>query len=372
MNELRETYITIEQYLFPVWEEEFGPLTGKQQEFLRELELVRPARFIGSNMRWGGKGRPCRSREGMLRAFMVKAVYDVPTTKMLIENLKGDPNLRRLCGWEYPSQVPSEATFSRVFGEFAAAGLPDLIQQTVVREHLCHKVVWHSSLDSTAVKGREKSCRKNTPIKKVKKKRGRKSKAEKTAMAAAEQTECRTRRLELQPQRSLEANLADLPTGCDWGGKRNSQGKYEFWKGYKLHIATSDGGIPMSAILTSASPHDSQAAIPLMQKTETVVGQIFYDLADSAYDAPEIHAFSRRLGHVPVIDPNQRRGNVKELEPDRKRRFRGRTVVERTNSELKDNYGGRHIRVKGPDKVFCHLMFGLLAVTVKQLFNMLC
>ena len=78
------------------------------------------------------------------------------------------------------------------------------------------------------------------------------------------------------------------------------------------------------------------------------------------------------LEHVPVIDPNKRRSDAKELEPDRKQRFCGRTVVERTNSEIKDNYGGRHIRVKGPTKVFCHLMFGLLAITVKQLFNMLC
>ena len=56
MNELRETYITIEQYLFPVWEEEFGILTEKQQEFIRELELVRPERFIGANLSRNGKG----------------------------------------------------------------------------------------------------------------------------------------------------------------------------------------------------------------------------------------------------------------------------------------------------------------------------
>jgi len=372
MSELRETYITIEQYLFPVWEEEFGPLTGKQREFIRELELVRPDRFIGANLRWSGKGRPWSSREGLLRAFMAKGVYDFPTTKMLLENLKGDPHLRRLCGWEYPSQVPSEATFSRAFKEFAKNGLADEMHQRTVKAYLGNKVVWHSSLDSTAIKGRERSCRKNTPTQKLKKKRGRKSKAEKAALATEAQTELKTRRLEIQLSRSLVENLADLPTGCDWGGKRNSQGKYEYWKGYKLHVSSSDGGIPLAAVLTSASPHDSQAAIPLMQKTEAVVGQIFYDLADSAYDAPEIHEFSRNLGHVPVIDPNKRRSDAKELEPDRKKRFRGRTVVERTNSEIKDNYGGRHIRVKGPTKVFCHLMFGLLAITVKQLFNILC
>ena len=32
-----------------------------------------------------------------------------------------------------------------------------------------------------------------------------------------------------------------------------------------------------------------------------------YDLMDSAYDAPEIRAFSQKLGHVPIIDLNPRR-----------------------------------------------------------------
>ena len=54
MNELRETYITIERYLFPMLEEEFGELTVKQKEFVRVIELVRPSRFIGINLRWRG------------------------------------------------------------------------------------------------------------------------------------------------------------------------------------------------------------------------------------------------------------------------------------------------------------------------------
>ena len=29
---------------------------------------------------------------------------------------------------------------------------------------------------------------------------------------------------------------------------------------------------------------------------------------DSAYDAPQIHSFSKNLGHKPIIDHNPRRG----------------------------------------------------------------
>lgn len=371
MEILSKLYTSIQRTLFPMLEEELGELTEKQKEFVRVVELVRPSRFIGVNLSWNGTGRPLSSREGILRAFILKAVYNLPTTKVLIENLETNPSLRRLCCWEYRSQVPSEATFSRAFNEFSELELPDVIQQAMVAENLGDKTVGHNSLDSTAIKVREKSCRKNTPKSKAKKKRGRKSKAEKAELAEQELGEIKTRRLELQPNRSLNENLMDLPTGCDWGGKSNSQGKYEYWKGYKLHLAVGDGGIPLSAVLTSASPHDSQAAIPLMQKTCGLVGRIFYDLADSAYDAPEIHEMSRSFGHVPIIDPNKRRGAEIELEPAKKIRYNERTTVERTNSDLKDNYGGRNVRVKGHLKVFCHLMFGVIVITAKQLFNML-
>jgi hypothetical protein len=43
------------------------------------------------------------------------AVLDLPQTNMLIERLCVDKSLRRLCGWEHVSEVPSEATFSRAF-----------------------------------------------------------------------------------------------------------------------------------------------------------------------------------------------------------------------------------------------------------------
>ena len=47
-------------------------------------------------------------------------------------------------------------------------------------------------------------------------------------------------------------------------------------------------------------------------------------------------------------------------------RYRQRSSVERVNSALKDSYGGRHVRVRGPVKVACHLMSGILALTVGQ------
>ena len=51
-------------------------------------------------------------------------------------------------------------------------------------------------------------------------------------------------------------------------------------------------------------------------------------------------------------------------------RFRIRSGVERTNARLKDEFGGRHVRVRGHAKVACHLMFGILALTVDQLIRL--
>ena len=86
--------------------------------------------------------------------------------------------------------------------------------------------------------------------------------------------------------------LKDLPRQCDMGAKKNSQGNDQYWRGYKLHLDVADGQLPISALLTSASVHDSQVAIPLMTMTSVRVPHL-YELMDSAYDADSIHAHSR-------------------------------------------------------------------------------
>ena len=78
-----------------------------------------------------------------------------------------------------------------------------------------------------------------------------------------------------------------------------------------MHIDAIDGGIPVSCLLTSASLHDSPAAIPLAKLTADRVENL-YDLMDSAYNAAEIRACSEQLGHVALIDPNPRRDAEEE------------------------------------------------------------
>ena len=80
---------------------------------------------------------------------------------------------------------------------------------------------------------------------------------------------------------SLAEMLADLPRHCAVGMKRNAKGYKTSWIGYKLHLDVADGDIPVSCVLTSASLHDSQAAIPLASMTAARLTNL-YDLMDAA------------------------------------------------------------------------------------------
>ena len=211
--------------------------------------------------------------------------------------------------------------------------------------------------------------------KKKKKKRGRKKKDE--VQKAVPQS-----RIASQVSMSKKELIEDLPAVCDIGTKRNSKGYKESWRGYKLHIAVADGDIPVNCILTSASVHDSQVAIPLLALCKDRVINC-YDLMDSAYDCDEIRSYSKALGHVPLIDINPRNNKElkKELTAESKRkkllgikyahdhRYKERSSVERVNSYLKDSFSGRSIWAKGAKKVFSHLMFSILAMTGQRLLK---
>lgn len=362
MSQIPEIWNHVQRRLFPVLEEEIGPLTEKDRHFVEVISLV-PLGGLLEPYRWSGIGCPPKERAWIVHAFIAKSVYQFPTTSALLDGLKARPTLRRLCGWESVQEIPSEATFSRAFADFSADGLLEKVHAAMIERHRSAKLVGHVSRDATAIEAREKAVRKVASAATPAKKRGRPAKGEVRAPAPPT-------RLEMQPGRTLSENLADLPKQCAVGCKRNSKGHQETWIGYKLHLDTVDGDIPVSAILTSAAIHDSQVAIPLAQMTAQRVTSL-YDLMDSAYDAPAIHEFSRRLGHVPIIDPNPRRGVLVPLAPAEQVRFRERSAAERVNSQLQDNYGGRFVRVRGAAKVMTHLMFGIIALTATQLYQLI-
>ena len=335
------------------------PLTQIQKALVMRLEVIEIEKYVSSPL-YHWMGRTPEDRRPMARAFVAKAVYNLPSTRMLVDMLHTMPNLRMICGFVRNSEIPSESTFSRAFAEFARDDLGEKVHDALVEEHLSDQLIGHIARDATAIVGNEK------PVKKEKKekapqKRGRPKKGE---VRVKDDT-----RLFLQINQSPAEALHDIPTHCDVGSKTNAQGYKETWRGYKFHVDTADCGLPITTVLTSASLHDSQVAIPMMKLTSGKVTSL-YDLMDSAYDAKEIWDVSRSLGHVPIIDRNPRRGKPLPMAPAEALRYHERTASERLNGRLKEELGGRHVMVRGHKKVSLHLMFGIIALFADQLIRL--
>lgn len=366
-NGIMQRWRMVQHELMPALRNEMGVMTPKLEQVIHTLEWVRIEEFVRST--WKGCGRPEHDRGMLANAFVAKAVLGLPTTAGLIERLAADRALRRICGFSMWKKLPGESTFSRAFAEFAEAGLAERTHAALVRDTLGGGLVGHISRDGTAIEAREKPAKKidvpagapeTAPA--VAKKRGRPRKCE--------VREAKPGKLAQQQGQSLAQLLKELPRDCDRGSKCNAQGYKNSWNGYKLHIDTADCGIPVSALLTSASMHDSLAAIPLSLMTAQRVTNC-YDLMDAAYCSSVLREHSRSLGHVPLIDHNPRKGEKIEFTPSEAQRYKERSQAERTNARLKDDYGGRHIRVRGNAKVMSHLMFGVLALTANQILRLL-
>jgi IS5 family transposase len=338
-------------------------LTAKQRRLVAILEIVRveehvPSRFVKRI------GRPPRDRRALARAFVVKAFYNLPQTNLLIEMLRTDATLLAICGWRDLSELPDESTFSRAFEEFATSKLCDRVHAALVKEHVSEHLVGHISRDATAIEAREKPAKKAPKPLKPKRRPGRPKQGE-VVEKSPEPPPRLPRQLEQDPQEAL----AELPTACDVGAKRNSKGHTTFWIGYKMHLDVSDAGLPITAVTTSASVHDSQVAIPMEKLTAQRVTSL-YTLMDAAYDAKLIEQCCQSHGHVPIIDHKRRSGEKPPWDPATAQRYQERTVVERVNSRLKDHFGGRHLRVRGHAKAHAHLMFGIVVLFADQLLQL--
>ena len=361
LSQLSDLRGSLQDDLFPYLEESLGLLGPKYRQLVTVFEMAPVSAFLTRCP--GGRGRPPADRVPLARAFVAKAVLNIPSTTHLIERLEHDKTLRRLCGWQRLGAVPSEATFSRAFAEFAASALAARMHEAVIVATHEDRLVGHISRDATAIEAREK------PVKVEAARRCRRKRPPQKGEPGYETV----RRLVRQQSMTLIEMLADLPKHCAVGIKPNAKGHKTAWTGYKLHLDVADGDIPVTALLTSASLHDSQAAIPLMKMTALRITNL-YDLMDPSYAVPEIDAAARALGRVPIVPPTAAEAKARRalnFRTAEQVRYRERTTAERANARLKDEFGGRCVRVRGHAKVMCHLMLGVLALTVDQLMRLL-
>ena len=357
LQNLTQSFESIMQgHLFPVLREELGELGERHEQFARVLSLLQMDGHVSKRR---GRGRPASDRAKVARAFVAKAVFNFPLTRHLIDRLRIDPVLRRMCGFETVAEIPEEWTFSRAFAEFAKSQFPQRVHTAFIERTQADRLVCHISRDSTAIEAREKVQPKAVASKPVRKSRSKKEVTDPQKMT----------RLQRQASGTMTAEqmLAELPSGCDVGTKTNSHGRKSSWVGFKFHGDVADGHILISCAITSASVNDTQVAIPLAEMTARKVTSL-YDLMDMGYVSEEIREHSKKLGHVPLI-PRRKNEAPEPMEPHQQDRFKERTSVERVFSRLKDEFGGRYVRVRGAAKVMAHLMFGVLAMTADQILR---
>ena len=249
---------------------------------------------------------PPKDREELARAFVAKQVYNIQTTRDLIERLKIDRTLRVICGWRHHNDIPSESKFSRVFKEFSQQCIASKAHDVFIESYLSQTLFFYSSIDSTAIELREKSVMYGKSKKEIKPKRrqGRPKKGEEGPPKKPSILQ------QQENMQSTEEMLSLISTKCDTSIKQNSKGNRHRWTGGKLHLSVVDGDIPITALYSSASVHDSSLALPLIKESSQKVNYL-YDLADAAYDTSIIKDYSKKLNHRPIIDINPK--NSKKL-----------------------------------------------------------
>ncbi len=281
----------------------------------------------------------------MARAFVAKQVYNLQTTRDLIERLKIDRTLRIICGWRYGNDIPSESKFSRVFKEFSQQRIATKAHNVFIEKYLGEMIFFYGSMDSTAIELREKAVQRKKEVK-PKRRQGRPRKGEELPAKKPSI---------LQQQENMndaEEMLSLISTKCNTSIKQNSKGNRHRWTGGKLHLSVVDGDIPITVRYSSASVHDSSLALPLIKESSQKVNYL-YDLADAAYDTSIIRNYSKKQNHRPIIDINPKnskklkakialaKSEKKILEPLKlyndsdDRHYNQRTSVERVNAYLK-------------------------------------
>ncbi|MDR2053425.1 MAG: hypothetical protein LBP80_08420 [Treponema sp.] len=79
---------------------------------------------------YAGTGRiPCQYTP-FIRSFLAKGYFGIEKTSQLIQRLRGEPNLRLLCGF---TDVPGKAAFSRALAFLSEQGILEQALEGMVR-----------------------------------------------------------------------------------------------------------------------------------------------------------------------------------------------------------------------------------------------
>jgi transposase len=216
-------------------------------------------------------GRPeTHDRALMIRAYVAKAVEQIPTTEALRARLRRDPVFRWIVGYRGKSDVPSAATFSRMFDQLSQCTSLQAVHAQQVETARERRIVStdEAAYDSSDIPAYEKTRR--------------------------------------------HADAQD-PERASWGLKTGPKGQKHRWFGYKLHLSVAAGSLfPVAALTTTAKMHDVGMARPLVKiTTDRDMGQQVA-IFDAGYDQATLYQDLHEQGLIPIIPLNRHGGEAPE------------------------------------------------------------
>jgi transposase len=154
-------------------------------------------------------------------------------------------------------------------------------------------------------------------------------------------------------------DLYDMEAG--WG--HTSRGKF---RGFKLHAAVNQLGLPLRAVVTSGNRYDSPFLPGLIEDLEAD-----YVLADAGYDSKTNYRAVKGIDAEPVIASNPRRGKRKKIKHAKLLKNR-RYVVEQFNGHIKANVLKQcWIRPRGLIKKAAMVMAGLISFDAEAMKSLI-
>ena len=219
----------IQGFLLPWMREDNDPITEALGRLVTTLDVIGLEAFVPEPPR--GPGRPPEDRRALARAFVAKAVLGVPTTSALIERLdvaaqsvaSEHPRLGATLASSFRCHVPRRSPNLRRRRAAAATEF----HAALIERALGGRIDATIARDATEIEAREKPVQNKAndgkddflpaphtpPLRSV------------DVRARTNSGQSRSRRASSgQVTQNLGQMLADLPTACDVGSKKNSKG----------------------------------------------------------------------------------------------------------------------------------------------------
>jgi hypothetical protein len=329
-----------------------GLLTGEQIHSLSKVNHL------------GRTGYPLMS---ILSIMILKLMHEQKTMRQTLQLLEENGNLQMIVEVD---TVPSEATMSRLSRQVAGIVKPEKLYERLIElyQRETGRIIGHLSIDSTVIEAREKPIKGKRATKKELQKRGPKKKGSAEEAEYLARKALQERQLAQYLAEEPETSLSALEKRCSLTAKKNSQGKHQWFIGYKAHMACDDFGVPVAFAVTGACVHDSKVAIPLMKLTQRNF-DFLYALMDKGYVSSDIEAYAEMIDRKAIIAQRSYKGvPPPEMDPPTALRYKKRTTIERTNGELKEGYLPVKLYRKGEQARY-DISLAILLTTVKKVLS---